>query len=225
MRLSVIIPVLNEGKILGETLRQVVAAQVDEDIVVDGGSQDSTCLIANRLGCTLIHSTPGRAFQMNAGAKAARGDVFLFLHADTFLPLEAKRAVEKALSDPHRVGGRFDIRLDHAGWLYSLVASMVNLRSRLTRISTGDQAIFVRREVFERIGGFSEIPLMEDVEFSRRLKRVGGIACLHDRVTTSTRRWAKHGPLKTILLMWKLRFLYFMGVSPHSLKRYYVDAR
>jgi rSAM/selenodomain-associated transferase 2 len=225
MKLSVIIPTLNEVRVIQKTLQQVLLTGADEVVVVDGGSQDATREMAKHLGCRIIQSPRGRALQMNAGAKAAQGDVLLFLHADTLPPVVAKEIIQEALSDPQIVGGRFDIRIDRPGWLYRLVASLINLRSRLTRIATGDQAIFVRRNVFERIGGFSEIPIMEDVEFSRRLKRAGGIACLHARVTTSARRWANHGPLKTILLMWKLRFLYYVGVSPDSLKRYYVDVR
>ncbi len=225
MKLSVIIPALNEGRDIGPVLERATSIHADEVIVVDGGSRDATREIAKRLASHVIESLRGRALQMNAGAKAAHGDVLLFLHADTVLPPETKRVIQEALSDPQVVGGRFDIRLDRAGWLYGLVAFLVNLRSRLTKIATGDQAIFVRREVFEQIGGFSEIPLMEDVEFSRRLKKLGKIACLHKKVVTSARRWERRGPIKTILLMWRLRFLYFMGVSPDRLKSYYVDVR
>jgi rSAM/selenodomain-associated transferase 2 len=221
----VIIPVLNEESVLEKTLRKIVATGVDEVIGVDGGSFDTTPEIVRHLGCRLIRSPRGRALQMNAGAKVAQGDVLLFLHADTLVPLSLKKIIQKALSDPGVVGGRFDLFLDHSGKLYRLIARFANLRSRLTKISTGDQAIFVRRAVFDQLGGFSDIPLMEDVEFSSRLKQVGRIACLHDRVTTSARRWEKQGPLKTVFLMWKLRFLYFMGVSPDRLKRDYLDAR
>jgi len=225
MKLSIIIPTLNEAGMIQQTLSQAVAVGADEIIVVDGESQDATGEIAKRLFCRVIQSPPGRALQMNTGAKAAQGDVFLFLHADTILPPEAKKVIQAILSDSQVVGGRFDIRLDRAGWIYRLVAFLVNLRSRLTKIATGDQAIFVRRHVFDQIGGFAQIPLMEDVEFSQRLKRHGKIACLRNRVVTSARRWERHGPMETILLMWRLRFLYFMGVSPDRLKRYYVDAR
>ncbi len=225
MKLSVIIPALNEERDIGPVLERATSIHADEVIVVDGGSRDATREIAKRLASHVIESPRGRALQMNAGAKAAHGDVLLFLHADTMLSPETKGVIQEVLSDPQVVGGRFDIRLDRAGWLYGLVASLVNLRSRLTKIATGDQAIFVRREVFEQIGGFSEIPLMEDVEFSRRLKKLGKIACLHKKVVTSARRWERRGPIKTILLMWRLRFLYFMGVSPDRLKNYYVDVR
>ncbi len=225
MKLSVVIPALNEERDIGPVLERAASIHADEVIVVDGGSRDATREIAKRLTRHVIESPRGRALQMNAGAKAARGDVLLFLHADTMLSPETKRVIQEVLSDPQVVGGRFDIRLDRAGWLYGLVAFLVNLRSRLTKIATGDQAIFVRREVFEQIGGFSEIPLMEDVEFSQRLKKLGKIACLHKKVVTSARRWERRGPIKTILLMWRLRFLYFIGVSPDRLKSYYVDVR
>ncbi len=225
MKLSVIIPALNEERSIGQTLERAISIQADEVIVVDGGSQDTTREIAKPLASYVMESPRGRALQMNAGAKAAQGDVFLFLHADTLLHLEAKWVIQEVLFDPQVVGGRFDIRLDRAGWLYGLVAILVNFRSRLTKVATGDQAIFVRREVFERIGGFSEISLMEDVEFSKSLKRLGKIACLRKKVVTSARRWERHGPLKTILLMWRLRFLYFIGVSPDRLRSYYVDIR
>ncbi|MCI0527458.1 MAG: TIGR04283 family arsenosugar biosynthesis glycosyltransferase [Nitrospira sp.] len=225
MKLSIIIPALNEERSIGQTLERAISIQADEVIVVDGGSQDTTREIAKPLASHVMESLRGRALQMNAGAKAAHGDVFLFLHADTLLHLETKWVIQEVLFDPKVVGGRFDIRLDRAGWLYGLVAHLVNLRSRLTKVATGDQAIFVRREVFEQIGGFSEISLMEDVEFNKSLKRLGKIACLRKKVVTSARRWEHHGPLKTILLMWRLRFLYFIGVSPDRLKSYYVDIR
>jgi rSAM/selenodomain-associated transferase 2 len=225
MKLSVILPTLNEEKGIRETLFQVKSAGADEIIVVDGGSQDQTRSIASEIGCRILESVRGRAIQMNAGAEAAEGDVLLFLHADTLLPPEAREAIESALKDAQVVGGRFDIRLDRKGWLYRLVASMVNLRSRATKIATGDQAIFVRRVVFQQIGQYSEIPLMEDVDLSRRLKRAGRVACLRHQVGTSARRWEQKGPLRTIFLMWGLRFLYFMGVNPVRLQQLYLDVR
>jgi rSAM/selenodomain-associated transferase 2 len=225
MKLSVVIPTLNEAGLIQFTLQKVRAAGANEVIVVDGGSQDPTCESARPLADKVIKTPRGRALQMNEGAKAANGDVLLFLHADTALPPDASAEIEEALADRQVVGGRFDIELDRPGWLFGLVASLGNARSRLTKIATGDQAIFVRREVFERIGGFSEIPLMEDVEFSRRLKQAGRVACLRHRVVTSSRRWEQRGPLKTVFLMWGLRFLYFFGVSPDRLKRLYLDVR
>ena len=149
----------------------------------------------------------------------------MFLHADTLLPSPVRPLLESALSDPEVVGGRFDLRLDREEWVYRLLARMINLRSRLTKIATGDQAIFVRREVFEKMGGFAELPLMEDVEFSVRLKRVGKVACLRDCVLTSARRWEQGGPFRMILLMWGLRLLYFLGVHPRHLVGLYGNVR
>jgi rSAM/selenodomain-associated transferase 2 len=158
---------------------------------------------------------------MNAGAAAATGDIFLFLHADTRLPPEGAAAVRDALRDPRVAGGRFDVRLDSEHVLLRAVEGMMNLRSRWTGICTGDQAIFVRRSAFEALGGYAEIPLMEDVEFTRRLKRRGRLAALRLRVTTSARKWERDGILRTILLMWALRLLDFVGVSPARLHRWY----
>jgi rSAM/selenodomain-associated transferase 2 len=174
----------------------------------------------------MVLSAPrGRAAQMNAGAAQARGDVLLFLHADTHLPAGFDAAVNAVLADAATVSGRFDVRLVPETPLLRLVAALMNGRSRLTGIATGDQAIFVRRSAFEAIGGFEPIPLMEDVALTRALKRHGGVACLRDRVETSSRRWLRDGPIRTILLMWRLRFLYFCGVSPERLRRKYADTR
>jgi len=167
----------------------------------------------------------GRALQMNRGAAAAQGTVLLFLHADTRLPAGFAGAVLDVLADPLVVGGRFDVRIVPATPLLRLVGGLMNLRSRLSRIATGDQAIFVRRATFEAMGGFAALPLMEDIAFSRALKRQGRIACLRDQVETSARRWLRHGPLRTVLLMWWLRLLYFLGASPTSLRRRYDDSR
>jgi rSAM/selenodomain-associated transferase 2 len=162
---------------------------------------------------------------MNAGAAAATGDVLLFLHADTILPHDARQAVALALAEPRTVGGRFDVRFERDAGLGWLISRMINLRSRLSGIATGDQAVFVRRETFDALGGFSDIPLMEDVDFTKRLKRLGRIAALRARAITSFRRWELRGPIRTILLMWSLRFLYWIGVSPVRLKALYNDER
>jgi rSAM/selenodomain-associated transferase 2 len=162
---------------------------------------------------------------MNEGAKASRGDVLLFLHADTQLPEDAGRLIESALADPTVVGGRFDVRFDSSSTWSRIISAFMNHRSRLTGISTGDQALFVRRQIFDRLGGFAEMPLMEDIEFSRRLKRAGRIVALRNTVTTSFRRWETQGPLRTILLMWTLRFLYWAGVSPSRLSLWYKAVR
>jgi rSAM/selenodomain-associated transferase 2 len=230
MAISVIIPTLNEHIILEKTLRHTTSLGFNEIIVVDGGSTDLTVsaahvFCANTPDGHLITASRGRARQMNEGAKASRGDVLLFLHADTQLPIEAGRIIESALADPAVVGGRFDVRFDSSSVWSLVISSFMNRRSRLTGISTGDQALFVRRHIFERLGGFAEIPLMEDIDFSRRLKRAGRIAALRDTVTTSFRRWETQGPLRTILLMWTLRFLYWAGVSPHRLQHFYAAIR
>ena len=196
-----------------------------EIIVVDGGSTDRTRDIVPASPARLVISNRGRAVQMNEGARHAQGDVFLFLHADTSLPATARADVEGSMTDPGCVGGRFDIRLDSTRPLLRIVGRMISLRSRLTRVATGDQGIFVRRAVFERLGGFPEIAIMEDVAFSRALKKEGRIACLGSRVVSSARRWEQNGPVRTILLMWALKLLFLAGVRPATLKRLYGEAR
>jgi len=162
---------------------------------------------------------------MNLGAMQATGDVLLFLHADTRLPPSALDDIRAAMNDRSCPGGRFDVKLDSDHWMLKVISAMISLRSRVTKIATGDQAIFVRRDVFEAIGGYPEIPLMEDVAFSRALRRMGRVACLHSRVITSARRWEAEGVWRTILKMWTLKSLYLLGVSPFRLKRYYADGR
>ena len=225
MTVSVIIPTLNEEAVLAATLERTRQAGVREIIVADGGSTDATPAIAAR-GADIVLTTPrGRAAQMNAGATHGRGDILLFLHADTLVPDGFAHAAIAACGDTTVVGGRFDVTLEPSSPLIRLTGELINRRSRLTRISTGDQAIFVRRDVFERLGGYADIPLMEDVDLSRRMKRAGRIACLRQRVTTSARRWRKDGVVRTILLMWSLRALYFFGVSPARLQRVYANTR
>ncbi|HEY7532759.1 MAG TPA: TIGR04283 family arsenosugar biosynthesis glycosyltransferase, partial [Nitrospiraceae bacterium] len=167
----------------------------------------------------------GRARQLNAGAESSRGDILVFLHADTQLPLTAKRQILSAFNHADIVGGRFNIRFDRPSVLGNIVSSMMNWRSRWTGIATGDQAIFVRRNAFRQLGGFADIPLMEDIDFSRRLKRLGRLAMLSDQVVTSFRRWEHRGPVKTILLMWGLRLLFWFGVSSHRLAHFYAQVR
>jgi rSAM/selenodomain-associated transferase 2 len=228
--ISVIIPTFNEERSLPQTLACLSASAPAEIIVVDGGSTDGTLALAQEF-CTrtanarVITSPRGRACQMNEGAKASQSEVLLFLHADTQLPPQTERIVGLALTSPSVVGGRFDVRFDSSSPWSQVISSFMNRRSRLTRIATGDQALFVRREVFEMLGGFSEIPLMEDIEFSRRLQQAGGIMALRDTVVTSFRRWDTQGPLRTVLLMWTLRLLYWAGVSPHQLARVYYAVR
>ena len=228
MTISVIIPTLNEASTIAQTLEHLRTLPRNgitlEVFVVDGGSQDGTQTLVGDHARVLI-STPGRARQMNAGAQEATGDVLLFLHADTLLPETGLRDIRDALSDPDIVGGRFDARTDCDSGLLWVVCRLVSLRSRLTRIATGDQAIFVRRETFRSMGGYADIPLMEDVELSCRLKTQGSIATLRSCVTTSARRWKTDGILYTIFLMWTFRFLFFLGVNPYRLKKLYKDIR
>jgi rSAM/selenodomain-associated transferase 2 len=189
---------------------------------VDGGSTDATTAVAARFPrVRLLASRRGRARQMNAGARAARGDVFLFLHADTLLPDGALAAVEAAVADPGVVGGRFDVSFDNPRPVFRMIAWFMNLRSRWSGISTGDQTIFVRGPAFEDLGGYPEMPLMEDVELCRLLKRRGRLLPLRLAVRTSARKWEREGAVRTILLMWALRFLYMIGVPPVLLHRWY----
>ena len=221
--LSVVIPVLDEEPGVADALQALAAlrARGAEVIVADGGSRDRTGEIAASLCDRLIVAPRGRGAQMNAGAGAARGPVLLFLHADTRLPHDAERLITDGLAASGRVWGRFDVSIEGRHPLFPVISAMMNLRSRLTGIATGDQAIFVRRDAFAAIGGFPDIALMEDVEISRRLKRIGRPLCLRARVSTSGRRWEKRGVLRTILMMWRLRLAFFLGAAPEKLARTY----
>jgi len=225
MNISVIVPVLNEEKTIAATLAALAPLQPYETIVVDGGSHDRTRGIAAEFGVKIITAPRGRARQMNRGAAEANGEVYLFLHADTCLPATAFADITSALSDPRYVGGRFDVALDGRHWMLPLVARLISYRSRVSKVGTGDQALFVRCEVFRRMGGFPDIPLMEDIAFCRALKRLGEVACLRSRVVTSARRWEADGVWRTIFRMWTLKLLYLSGVSPMRLKQFYADTR
>jgi rSAM/selenodomain-associated transferase 2 len=235
MPISVIIPTLNEELTIMATLAHTVALGFDELIVVDGGSLDQTPVLVEsyrrrtqspaQSPVRLVTAPRGRARQMNEGAKASGGEILLFLHADTQLPGDAKTMIDTTLADLRMVGGRFDVRFDRPSTWGSIISRMMNWRSRLSGIATGDQALFVRRPIFEQMGGFADIPLMEDIDFSRRLKQKGATAALTATVTTSFRRWERHGPLRTLLLMWVLRFLYWIGVSPSQLVDWYKTLR
>lgn len=225
MNISVVIPVLNEEKTIGATLRPLLALAPYEVLVVDGGSVDRTREVCRGLGVELLISERGRARQMNLGARRATGEVLLFLHADTRLPASAFSDIANALDDARYAGGRFDVELAGRHWMLRIVGALINLRSRTTKVGTGDQAIFVRRRIFSRIGGFPDIPLMEDIALCRALKKQGRVACLRSRVVTSARRWEKDGVWRTILRMWALKSLYLAGVSPERLKQFYADTR
>jgi rSAM/selenodomain-associated transferase 2 len=222
MTFTIIMPVLDEATEIEAALAVLAPyrARGGEVIVADGGSSDSTAELARSLADRVIVAPRGRAAQMNAGAAAANGDVLLFLHADTRLPDNADRLVLDGLAYSGRNWGRFDVRFD-GGRLLTFVARMMNWRSRLTGIATGDQALFVTRAAFERVGGFPAIALMEDVALSAKLKHISKPLALHARVTTSARRWRKHGTLRTVLLMWRLRLAFFLGADPEKLVKIY----
>jgi rSAM/selenodomain-associated transferase 2 len=225
MRISVIIPILNEENTIAATLVALQELKPDELILVDGGSTDKTREVCRQFGAEPFSSPRGRARQMNFGAARATGDVLVFLHADTRLPPSALDDIRSALKEPQVVGGRFDLQLDDARPMLRLVGFMISLRSRISKVGTGDQAIFVRRKIFTELDGYPDVPLMEDVALSRALKREGAIACLRSRVITSARRWERHGVWSTIFKMWLLKSLYLAGISPVRLKRYYGDTR
>jgi glycosyltransferase involved in cell wall biosynthesis len=273
LKLSIIVPMLNEEAAIAATLEAIrLGAPLAEIVVADGGSSDRSAEIARPRCDKLIESPRGRARQMNAAASLASGDAFAFVHADTIVPPTFARDIEGALADRRVVGGRFDVAfdlrepaladrrvvggrfdvafdlrepalairgralddaacdlrrraLDIRGRALDVVAAMISLRSRVARSATGDQAIFVRREVFERLGGYAEIELCEDVDFARRMRRTGRVACLRARVITSSRRWRRDGIVRTIVKMWVIKTLFLAGVSPTWLKRHYADTR
>ena len=217
--MSILVPVLNEADTIAAALRALapLRARGAEIIICDGGSADATMARAAMAGDLVIAGPRGRGAQMNAAAARASGDTLLFLHADTRLPDNADALVREGLAGSGRVWGRFDVSIEGKSPMLRLVAAMMNFRSRLTGIATGDQAIFARAEAFHAAGGFPDIPLMEDIAFSARMKRLGPPLCLRARVATSGRRWKRHGVIRTILLMWRLRAAYFLGADPRDL--------
>jgi rSAM/selenodomain-associated transferase 2 len=221
MRLSVVMPALNEADGIEEALTSLAPprARGVEVVVVDGGSRDATVALAGPLADLVIAAPRGRGAQMNAGAAASGGDVLLFLHADTRLPRDADALIRDGLLRSGCTWGRFDVCIAGAHPLLPVIAAMMNLRSRMTGIATGDQAIFISRAAFG--AGFPEIALMEDIAMAKRLKRTGRPLCISSPVVTSGRRWEKHGVMKTIVLMWCLRLAYFLGANPARLARSY----
>ncbi len=222
-KISIIIPVYNEAAALLSNLPllQNFRAAGHELIVVEGGENgDGGARFAHWVDHWVI-SEAGRAKQMNAGAQLAMGDVLLFLHIDTLLPEEGLAPIEEAFKRLGCVWGRYDVRLSGKRAVFRVIEFMINLRSRVSGVATGDQAIFIRRSLFKQLGGFPDIPLMEDVAISKLLRSKAAPVCLRSKVTTSSRRWEKHGVLRTIFLMWKIRALYFFGVAPSKLHGMY----
>lgn len=229
MQISIIVPIFDEARALPGTvnhLRSLIEAgrPRTEAIVVDGGSTDGSRELVIDAGLPCVRSPRGRAEQMNAGARFASGDLLLFLHADTRLPAAAPDRIRHAVRDG-AVGGCFGVRLDSDRLLLRLAGRMISWRSRLTGGATGDQAIFVTREAFYEVGGYAPVALFEDLDLSRRLRRLGEFVRLREEVTTSARRWERFGVWRTILRMWALRTLYLCGVSPDRLARYYDPVR
>lgn len=218
--LAIVIPIYNEAKILPETLNMLAKLAVEEIIFVDGGSTDSSKTLISKAGHTCLQSGLGRGQQMNFGTKYSHSDIILYLHVDTSILSSNISSIKKSYNHGF-ISGRFDVTFSNKSLRYLIISFFINVRSRLSNINTGDQAIFVRRDIMEQIGGYPDIVLMEDIALSKRLKRLGRIISLRDKVITSSRRWEENGTVKTILLMWKIRFLYWAGVSPDKLAKLY----
>lgn len=232
--LSIVLPVLNEARVLPDVLARLQAWRPAgvEVVLADGGSSDGSRTMVDGLYDVWVNAPAGRARQMNAGAAVARGAAFLFLHADTELPLQALPVLHALLGETGEAGenaavmwGRFDVDIAGDSLLLPVVATLINWRSRLTHVSTGDQALFVTRSAFNHVGGFPDQPLMEDVEICKRLRRIVRPQCLSLRVRTSGRRWDANGAWRTIVLMWRLRWLYFRGADPARLAQIYRQSR
>ena len=224
MNLSVIIPALNEAHILVRTL-SALDPRPAEIIVVDGGSRDDTLRVAREFTHRVFVSPKGRGRQQAMGTRLSKGDVLVFLHADTVLPAGYGQCIHQALADPNTVYGAFSLRISPSTPMLDLVAFMAHLRSRLLKLPYGDQALFVRRKAYFRAGGFPDLPIMEDVALVRRLNRLGGFRLARACVQTSARRWQKEGLARTTFRNWSLIIRYGLGVSPRKLARYYPDTR
>jgi rSAM/selenodomain-associated transferase 2 len=223
MRLAIVVPTLNEEETLRRTLPGALAA-ADEVVVSDGGSSDSTVEVARQLGARVVVGPPSRGGQLNRGAAATTAGVLLFLHADTTLPPDGARAVRAAVAGGAD-GGAFRLRFDVDSPVQRLGARLINLRTRLTRVPLGDQAQFVTRQAFERLGGFRDWPILEDLDLALRLRRLGTTVLVADPVTTGARRFVEQGTVRTVATNWLIWLLFFLGVSPHRLARLYKQIR
>ena len=221
MQYSIIMPCLNEADTINASLKHLLetidAPSTVEIILCDGGSEDETLQLASQFPVTILNSQPGRAYQMNTGAKNATGEWLLFLHMDTRLPPHWMQLIQQCQSR----WGRFDVRLSGQHWFFRIIEKAMNLRSRFTSVATGDQVLFFRRDLFNQLGGFPQIPLMEDIAMSKIARKLNAPACIRDTVTTSSRRWEQNGIVYTIFLMWFMRLAYWMGIKPETLHRLY----
>jgi rSAM/selenodomain-associated transferase 2 len=223
VRLAIVVPTLDEAEALRRNLPAALAA-ADEVVVSDGGSRDGTLEVARELGARVVSGPPGRGGQLNRGAAAATGDVLLFLHADTTLPEGGAEKVREAVARGAR-GGAFLVRFDVDRPMQRLGAWLINHRTRLIRLPLGDQAQFATRETFERLGGYKDWPILEDLDFALRLRRLGGMALITDPVTTGARRFIEQGAVRTVATNWLIWLLFLLGVSPHRLARLYKQIR
>ena len=224
LKLSIIIPCLNEADNIIATLEPLQKARQrgHEVILCDGGSTDETVSLSKNLIDLSVPSSPGRALQMNTGARYANGDVLCFLHADTIAPDGIDLLITNTLNHSNKIWGRFNVRLSSSFWLFRIIEFFMNIRSCISGVATGDQGIFICRNIFTKLSGFSDLPLMEDIEISKRLRKISRPHCIsRQRLITSSRRWEKNGILKTIFLMWKIRLRYFLGTAPSSLAKFY----
>ena len=223
LKLSIIVPVLNEAQFLSRqhNLFKSLLREGHEIIIVDGGSEDKSVLIARSVDCETFITKASRGYQLHFGAMKSKNDTLLFMHADTLLPESATALISNVLTRSKKHWGRFDVSFNNSNLIFSIIAWFMNKRSCLTGVVTGDHAIFVNRDIYIRSGGFEDIPIMEDIEISKRLKKFSMPICLHDKVITSSRKWEAQGIIRTILKMWILRLLYFCGIPPRKLERLY----
>lgn len=226
MKITIVMPVFDEEALLRKTLSSLKITEREELIVVDGGSNDNSVSIAREFTDKVFAGEKGRARQMNLGAQNARSDILLFLHADCILPENGFKVIRKVMEGNNASAGAFDLSIDNQSIMYRIIETAANMRSRITSMPYGDQGIFTRRKFFENIGGFSDIPLMEDIEIAARLKKIGKIVFVKPAIKTSARRWDKEGALYTTLRDWALALSFVLfGASPQTLAKYYKDVR